>query len=484
MNKFYLTTAIPYTNAKPHIGFALEAIQTDVIARYKRLLGNHVFFLTGTDEHGTKVYQTARDQRSDPQRFVNNNAKAFLALRETLNLSFDDFIRTSDKKRHWPAAQTLWLKAKTKGDIIKKNYQGLYCVGCEQFKTRKELAGGLCIIHKTRPEVVREENYFFNLFRYKKQIKEKIESNELKIIPETRKNEVLSQIEESEDFSISRNKTRLPWGIPVPNDNSQTMYVWFDALVNYLSGVGYQTDQKKFETFWPCDLHVIGKDVLRFHAIYWPAMLLSADLSLPKTIFVHGFLTVDGQKISKSLGNVISPEEVVKKYSIDALRYFLLSQVPPTEDGDFSWEKLHDAYNGNLANGLGNLVSRIGALCEKSELEFASPKIKTSQAQLFRKNKIGKFLDDFEFNEALRFIWGKIGETDKKINKEKPWELLERKSGKRKVGRILQELIDDVREIASYLGPFLPETSVSIQKQFQGPKIAQVKPLFPRFRGT
>lgn len=317
MKKFYITTSIAYTNTPPHIGFALESIQADVLARYHRALGEDVFFLTGTDEHGAKIAKAAEAAQKEPRKFVDYIAERFEALKPALNLSNNDFIRTTDEKRHWPAVKKVWLRLKKNGDICKKSYKGLYCSGCEAFITKKDLVGGKCAIHLKEPEIIDEENYFFRLSKYSDKLKKLIEKDKLRIIPEARKNEMLSFINQGlEDISFSRPRKDLKWGIPVPDDDSHTIYVWADALINYISAIGYAEENKIFKKFWPADVHCVGKDILKFHALIWPGMLLSLGLDLPKNIFVHGFITVDGQKISKSLGNTIDPFELVKKYGL------------------------------------------------------------------------------------------------------------------------------------------------------------------------
>ena len=367
--KFYITTAIDYVNGLPHIGHALEKIQTDVVARYHRSLGENVLFLTGTDENSLKNVQAAEKEGITVQELVDRNSQVFYNLKDVLNLSFDDFIRTTEK-RHIEGVEKLW-KACQK-DIYKKTYEGLYCVGCEAFYKESELVNGLCPEHKKAPELVKEENYFFKLSKYQNQLKELIEKNEFKIIPETRKNEVLSFINSGlEDICISRSKERAHgWGIPVPKDPNQIVWVWFDALANYITAVGYDLDEKMFQDLWPADIHFVGKGILRFHAVYWPAMLLSAGLALPKSIFVHGYITVDGGKMSKSIGNVINPIELVKKYGTEPVRYFLLREMPPTQDGDFTYEKFEDRYTADLARGLGNLVARVIALAQNPNFQF------------------------------------------------------------------------------------------------------------------
>ena len=369
--KYYITTSIPYTNAPPHIGFALEIVQADVLARYFRTAGRDVFFLTGTDEHGLKTLRAAEVAGKSTIDFADEVSGKFAELAKTLNISNDDFIRTTDEKRHKPAVYKLWEKYIKNGDIYKKKYKGFYCAGCEAFKTGKEIIGGECIIHQKPVEIIEEENYFFKLSKYLPEIKKIIGKEKIKIVPESKKNEVLGMIGNGiEDVSFSRMKDKY-WGWPVPNDPSQNLYVWLDALPNYISALGYGSNEKQLKKYWPVNVHCIGKDIVKFHAIYWPAMLLSAGLDLPKSIFIHGFINVGGQKMSKSLGNVIDPFELVKKYGADAVRYYLLREIPSTEDGDFSFEKFKQRYNADLAGGVGNLVARVLGISAKiSNFEF------------------------------------------------------------------------------------------------------------------
>ena len=470
MDKFYITTSIAYVNAPPHIGFALESIQADVIARYSRLLGKEVFFLTGTDEHGAKICRAAEKEDKSPEEFTNEISAKFKKLKDVLNLSNDDFIRTTDQKRHWPSAQKVWLKLKENGDIYKKEYQGFYCVGCEAFITKKDLIEGKCIYHQKEPEVIKEENYFFRLSKYQDKIKEAIEKNEIEIVPESRKNEMLSFIEQGlEDISFSRPRKDLKWGIPVPDDNSQTIYVWADALVNYISALDYVNNGDKFKKFWPADVHCIGKDIQKFHCLIWPGMLISLGLEFPKKIFVHGYLTSNGQKMSKSLGNVIDPFELVKKYGADAVRYFLLREIPPTEDGDFSYEKFEKRYNSDLAGGLGNLVARVITLAAKikelgGDVVFKKEISKTQE-------EYRKTFEEFKFNETLVIIWSLISFCDEYIEKEKPWQEGEKQE------EVISNLLFALSEIAKLLEPFLPETSEKIFNQL---KTKKSEPLFPR----
>ncbi len=469
--KFYITTSIPYTNALPHIGHILEFIQADVLARYHHSLGENVFFLTGTDEHGLKTKRAAELINKTPKEFADEMSKKFQDLKKLLNLSNDDFIRTTDRIRHWPTVKKIWEKIQAKGDLYKKKYKGFYCPGCEAFKTSKELIDGKCIIHRKEVESIEEENYFFKLSKYLPEVKKIIEKNIIKIIPETKKNEVLSMIENGlEDVSFSRDKEKY-WGFSVPGDDNQLIYVWADALPNYLSAIDYASDQKKFKKYWPADVHCIGKDIIKFHMIYWPAILLSLGLDLPKSIFVHGFVNVGGQKMSKSLGNVVDPFGLVKKYGADAVRYYLLREITPTEDGDFTYEKFEQRYNSDLAGGIGNLLARTITLAKKPnfKLKKPSPKIKKEVKKTKREYK--NSLLEFKFNESLKSIWELIGFCDKYINQEKPWE------GKSSFSQVVSDIIFALVEISDLLTPFLPDTSGKIK---QAIKLKESKPLFPK----
>lgn len=465
-NKFYITTSIAYTNAPPHIGFALELVQADIIARYQRIFKKDVFFLTGTDEHGLKIQRKAKEERKKPAVFVNEISKKFKELTKLLNISNNDFIRTSDKKKHWPTVEKIWEQLIRRGDIYKMKYKGLYCVGCEDFIKEKDLLDGKCPNHQKEPEIVEEENYFFRLSKYSQQVKKEIKNNKIKIIPQSRKNEILSFINQGiEDVSCSRSKEKLKWGIPVPKDSSQIIYVWFEALLNYLFPRNY----------WPADVHCLGKDIFRFHGLLWPAMLTALDLPRPRIILVHGFITVAGKKMSKSLGNTVNPFQLIEKYGTDAVRYFLLREIPPTEDGDFTYEKFEQRYNADLAKGLGNFVARVVTLAGR--LNKQNKKNKNTAKNLKLKKEIDKTwknyrraLDNFKFNDALIAVWKLIAFCDKYIEKEKPWE----EGGKKDV---INDLLLVVVEIVELLKPFLPETSERILKQVKNKKS---KPLFPR----
>ncbi|MEK9173272.1 MAG: methionine--tRNA ligase [Patescibacteria group bacterium] len=471
VKKYYITTAIDYANAKPHVGHALEKVQADVLARYHRQKGFETFYLTGTDEHGVKVFRKAQEAGKEPQVFTDEIVEDFKGLKNALNLSWDDFIRTSDKERHWPGVELIWKKLVEGGDIYKKNYKGFYCVGCEKFITEKDLVGGKCRDHQKEPEVVEEENYFFKLSKYSKQIGEAIKKGELKILPEGRANEVLALINEGlEDVSFSRPSKDLPWGVPVPGDESQTMYVWADALTNYISAIGYGRNED-WKKWWPADAQVIGKDILRFHAAIWPGMLLSAGLPLPKSILVHGFVSIDGAKMSKSVGNVIDPIELVKKYGTDAVRYYFLKEVPSHEDGDFSVTNLERVYNGELANGLGNFAARVLGLASKfgkfsagggssSGGQVGLPQVEVSVKEKIEaaRGLLDKKIHEFKLHEAIGAINELISFGDKYVNEHEVWKETD---SKRKEILNLVVILDNV---AGLLKPFLPETAEKISR--------------------
>src|SRR3989344_8429832 len=401
MKKYFVTNAIPYVNSRPHIGHALEFIQSDTIVRYYKLKGYDTLLLCGADENALKNVQAAEAAGTDVRSLVDKNAALFEDLAKSLNVQFDIFQKGSDEK-HYLSSQKLWELCDKTDDIYKKSYKGLYCVGCETFYTPEELdEKGECFEHPGKKlEEIEEENYFFSLSKYQDKLLKIIESGEYKIIPEFRKNEVLSFIKSGlADFSISRtNQSAKNWGVPVPNDPNQREYVWFDALNIYQSGVGFGWDDDMYHKWWPADLHVIGKGIIRFHAVYWPAILLSAGLELPKELFVHEYFTVDGQKMSKTLGNIYDPNIAIEKFGTDALRYFCLAKISPFQDGDFSEEKLKEAFNGDLSNGLGNLVARVAKLCEQNN-------IKATKGSNVWCTDLEKYLGEFKFNAAIGVIW-------------------------------------------------------------------------------
>lgn len=488
MAKVFITTAIPYVNAKPHVGHALEFVQADTIARYHRILGDDVLLLCGGDENALKNVQAAEEAKMPVQQFVDKNSLLFADLAKKLNVQFDVFQKGSSPD-HYTSSQKLWELCEKAGDIYKKEYTGLYCVGCELFYEPQELdEKGECFEHPGRKlDKVSEENYFFRLSKYQNQLTKLLESGELAIIPESRKNEALSFVKQGlDDISISRSNQRAKnWGVPVPGDDSQRMYVWFDALNIYQSGVGFGLDEVKYKKWWPADLHVIGKGILRFHAIYWPAFLFSAKLRLPKALFVHGYFTVDGQKMSKTLGNVVDPVEVIDRYGADALRYFLLREIPSTADGDFSERRFKEVYNADLANGLGNLVARVAKLCESTDYTVMGSEERVS-GHIDNIEGYSDALAEYRFNDALIWIQEKITRADKFIDQEKPWELLAKNeknalhARQARLREALAHLVDRVQEVAAMLEPFLPETAKKIEDQFKGPKIVSQRPLFPR----
>lgn len=470
--KFYLTSAIPYVNAAPHIGHAQEFVYADVIRRYHQLLGVDVWYLCGADENALKIVQAAEQAKQDPQSFTDTHNKEFRALADKLNVYFDVWQRGTDREHHFPSSQKLWELCLKNGDIYKKSYEGLYCVGCETFYTPEELdKNGECFEHPGRKlDKVSEENYFFRLSKYQKFLEELLTNDTLNIIPDIRKNEALAFLKRGlEDFSISRSRERAKgWGVPVPGDPNQIMYVWFDALNIYQSGIGFGWDENQYKKWAPQDVMVIGKGIIRFHALYWPAILKSAGLLLPKTLFVHGYLTVDGQKMSKTLGNVVDPIALIEKYGTDPVRYYLLREIPSYSDGDFSERRFKEIYNADLANGLGNLVARIARLCETTKLFVGKPD--QNQFHQF----VTQTMETYQFNLALESIWERISSRDKQIDIQKPWENPNEKH------HILVDLVEGLREIAYDLQPFLPETSQKILDQFKGPTIKSQPPLFPR----
>ena len=477
MATFYVTTAIPYVNARPHIGHALEFLQADVIARYHRQQGEEVLLLSGGDENALKNVQAAEQAGVPIQQFIDENARLFEELAVKLGIQFDVFQKGSDKGHH-TSSQKLWeLCVK---DIYKKEYEGLYCVGCEAFYTKDELDENReCVEHPGKKlETIAEENYFFKLSKYQEQLASLIEKDELRVVPGTIKNEVLSFLKEPlQDISISRSNERAKdWGVPVPGDDSQRMYVWFDALNIYQSGIGFGSDEEQYKKWWPANVHVIGKGITRFHAVYWPAFLLSAGLPLPGSLFVHGYITVDGQKMSKTLGNVIDPFEMVEKYGADAVRYFFLREIPSTKDGDFSYEKFEGRYNADLASGLGNLVSRVLTLAEKARVTTPKDFHNNEIQELFEKTEeeISTLFSDFQFNVALKKIWETIQFADKYIEEKRPWE----ESDDQK--EVIEDLLLSISKIAYLVQPFLPETSDKIADQL---KQGKGEALFPRIEG-
>ncbi|HEY4476029.1 MAG TPA: methionine--tRNA ligase [Candidatus Paceibacterota bacterium] len=482
--KFYVTTAIPYVNARPHLGHALEFIQADVIARFHRQKGQDVRLLSGSDDNALKNVQAAEQAGMPVGQFIEENSRLFFELSKALGVQLDVFWRGSGKQHH-ASSQKLWELCKKAGDIYKALYEGLYCVGCEAFYTKDELDDNLeCFEHPGRKlERVSEENYFFKLSRHQERLIKIIEHDELRIVPATRKKEVLAFLKNPlRDISISRSNERAKnWGVPVPGDDSQRLYVWFDALNIYQSGVGFGFDEGQYSKWWPADVHVIGKGIMRFHAVYWPAFLLSAGLLLPKTVFVHGYITIDGQKMSKSLGNVVDPFALVEKYGADAVRYFFLREIPSAEDGDFTEEKFRVRYNADLAAGLGNLAARVltmahnvgvKASSNSKEMKHAGMKDLIDKTQ----KEVQEALSDFRFNAALESIWKVIHACDRLIEQERPWSL-DPARDQEKQKETIKTLLVVLATLGEMLDPFLPETSEKLAQQL---KTGLGESLFPR----
>lgn len=474
--KFYITTPIYYVNDIPHIGHTCTTVAADIIARYHKLQREKVFFLTGTDEHGAKVAEAAKKEGLEPKEFCDKVSKTFSDIWPRLNIEYDYFIRTTDPQ-HEKIVSEILTKIYEKGDIYKAKYSGLYCIGCEKFVTETDLVDGKCPLHPNR-EVIKqsEENYFFKLSKYVPTLIEAIEKENhpyhYKISPESKKSEVLAKLKAGiNDLSISR--AEVSWGIPIPWDKAQTIYVWVEALFNYYTA----TKIAKKENFWPTDLHLVGKEILWFHAAIWEALLIAADLPLPKEVFAHSFYTIDGQKMSKSLGNVISPQQLLDKFGIDGARYLIASSFPLESDSDVGWEKFTKKYNADLANGLGNLVARVAKLTQNFNLKFEQGFRKTSLTE-----EVFIQIERFNLSGALEIIQGAISGIDKYINRERPWE------SKTKAIKVLREIIvkgetvNTIREIAYLLSPFMPETSGQIEEQFSENKIISKEPLFPRIK--
>ncbi len=473
---FYLTTTLPYVNADPHIGFALEIVQADIIARYRALCGDEVFFNTGTDEHGIKVYRKAQEEGKETQAYVDEYAAKFHNLKEKLNLYPEiHFVRTTDP-HHKAAAQEFWRRCLAAGDIYTKNYQVKYCVGCELEKTDSELVDGRCPIHPNLTiELIDEENYFFRWSKYRVPLIEMYAKHPDLVVPDFRFNEIKAFVDRGiEDFSISRRRDKMPWGVSVPDDDEHVMYVWFDALVNYISTLGWPEDGETFKRFWgtedsPNAIQVAGKDNVRQQAAMWQAMLMSAGLPPTKQIVIHGFITSGGQKMSKSLGNVIDPYAIVDEYGPDALRYFLSRHIHPFEDGDFTMERFKDAYNSDLANGLGNVVARVMQLSESNN-------VVTAFMEEPLPSHFKDALDRYNYNDACAFIQDAIRRVDQKINEEESFKVVKTDPVLGKV--MIQFYVQEINRIGKMLGPIMPQTSEAILKAVKENK----KPanLFPR----
>ncbi|MBI5003876.1 methionine--tRNA ligase [Candidatus Kaiserbacteria bacterium] len=464
---FYLTTTLPYVNDKPHIGFALEIVQADILARYWRSLGKDVFFTTGTDEHGQKIFQKAKETGTDVQEYVDRYAAEFGKLRDALDLSYDAFIRTTDEK-HVRAAQELWKRCEAAGDIYKKSYKGLYCVGDEAYVKEGDLVNGRCPNHPNQdPIEIEEENYFFRLSHYQDRLLEYLSSADV-IVPAWRREEAISFVQQGlEDFSISRETARMSWGIPVPGDEAQVMYVWFDALTNYISTLDWPSSAKAtegkpdlFEKYWVNGVtyQMAGKDQVRFQSIMWQAMLMSAGIPTTQHVLYHGFITSGGQKMSKSIGNVIEPYALVEEYGTDAVRYFLARHIHPFEDSDFTMERFKDLYNADLANGLGNQAARIMKLAQDN---LDGP-VELSAESLQLQKPFCDLLDQYDFAAATGLIWEHITKADGYIQEKKPFSLVKSDETREEGKQIIARLVNHLAMIATHLAPIMPETATKI----------------------
>lgn len=471
MSKVYICTAIPYVNGNPHIGHAMDYLLSDAYARFRRNLGDEVRFQVGTDEHGNKVYSTAQKNGLPVEEYAAQNSRKFQDFIQKLNISYTDIIRTTDPE-HVRRCQEIWQKLSP--HIYSAEYDGWYCEGCERFITQKEYeeTGGICPDHQKPYERLTEKNYYLRISDFKDEIRAQIESDQMKILPEFRKQEMLHLLEDTPDISISRPKKQLSWGVPVPGDDSQVMYVWVDALSNYITVLGYP--DQDISDFWPATAQFVGKDILRFHAITWPAILLGLGLPLPQNLVSHGHVLSSGQKMSKSLGNVIDPIEVVERHGLEAFRYYFSRHIDSFIDSDFTWEKYDEAYNNELANDLGNLVQRLATLCNKNNISgvVVSKELDTEYIAL---------MWNFEFTKAFDYAWTQVRELNKDIDQTKPWELV-KKGETDKAQQVLRELVVKIMQTAQLLEPFLPGTSTQIYQIFGDTSIIQRPevPLFPK----
>ena len=480
--KLYITTAIPYANGAPHIGNALDYLIADIWARHQRQKGNEVRFQAGTDEHGNKIAQKAQENGLSPQEYVDQTVQNFKTLMDKMNTSYTDFVRTTDG-HHIGASQYIWTQLQPY--IYKGSYEGWYCQGCEAFYTEKEVAeqGGICRDHKTPFERLSEENYYLRISEFTEKIIEAIQSDKMKIVPEFRKKEFLKFLENGlEDVSISRPKKNLSWGVPVPSEPSQVMYVWIDALANYLSVIGYPDRHDEWVEFWPANVQVIGKDILRFHAGIWPAMLLGLGLPLPKQLLVHGHISSGGMKMSKSVGNVVDPNEIIDNYGLDAFRYYFSRHIPTLDDGDFTWEKFEKAYNNELGNDLGNLVSRVANMIKR----YQSGVIGDIPGDEFDLHNYENHMKNLEFNKAMDEVWVLVRAHNQYIENVKPWEIAklakESKDEENHLAEVLAHSAGGILQIAKMLEPFMPETAEKINTIFASGVIRdeEIGILFPK----
>lgn len=470
MGKFYITTAIDYVNGAPHIGHAYEKIMTDAIARHFRLRGDDVYFLTGTDEHGTKIQKTALKNNKTPRELTDENSQKFKDTWKNLNISYDRFIRTTETQ-HYETVSHIFKTLLAQGDIYKASYTGLYCNGCEKFITTKELVEGKCPNHDEPPVEICEENYFFRLTKYKDQLIQYINDNPQFILPEFRKNEILHQLETIEDISVSRAKSSVSWGIPVPNDEEQTIYVWIDALSNYITGIGYLHNDELFNRYWPADVHVIGKDIIKFHAIFWSCMLMALKLPLPKTLAVHGFITVEESKMSKSIGNIINPLELTTKYQLpdnDAVRYYLLSNAYLGKDVNFSESEFVSKIDADLANNLGNLLNRTLTMLIKYNngvIPASTNDNELSHLCEQTKQNILREFDNYQLGSACEIIIKLVDSTNKYINAQEPWSKAKNPDTMEQCLEVLYNVLETLRWVSIMIEPFIPNIAAKMRYQ-------------------
>jgi len=472
-NNYYIATSIPYPNAKPHMGHTLDPLYGDVLGRYYRKKGLNVILQVGLDEHGQKLYQKAKEEEKTTQEWLSEMRPIFEDFLGKLNIDYQVVTHTEDPEKHFPACQELWRRAKSNGDIYKKKYKGLYCVGCETFKNSDELVDGKCPDHLIKPEEIEEENYFFALSKYEKYLKDHFKKNPDFVYPTNSYNEALGMLNGGlEDVSISRPKSRLPWGVPVPDDEDHVMYVWFDALTNYLTALGFPADKKRMADFWPPDIEIVGKDNNRWHTLLWPAMLKSAGLEPPKKVLVHYYvLGKGGVKMSKTIGNVVDPIEMIDLHGTDAFRYFMLSRIPMSADGSFDTEQFSQIYLSELGNDLGNLLQRTLSMINKYGVKVKY----VEKIGCSKESCVDKHIEALEFDKALEKLWSCVRANNKLIEDEKPWELA--KSDPKKLAQVLGVVYEFLNVFSNQIEPFMPDTSSNMKKQL---KSLKPEPLFPR----
>ncbi|MGH9385874.1 MAG: methionine--tRNA ligase [Vicinamibacterales bacterium] len=464
--RYFLTTAIDYVNSRPHLGTAYEKITADVIARYRRLTGARTHFLMGNDEHSLNVFRRAQEQGKNPLAYCDEMEQVFRDVWRRLDISFDDFIRTTERRRHWPAVQRMAQACLEAGDIYEGTYEGWYCVGCESFKQEKDLVDGLCPIHQTKPEWIREKNWFFRLSKYQRPLLDHYQAHPHCIEPEIRRNEILRLVESGlEDISMSR--AGQSWGIPLPFDPSSVVYVWFDALINYAAAVGYGWDDEQFQSWWPADLHIVGKDITRFHCVFWPAMLMSAGVPVPSQVFGHGWVFFKGERMSKSLGNIVDPLDVADRFGPDPLRLYLTKEIPYGGDGDFSWERFEEKYNADLANNLGNLVNRVAAMTERyrggrlnTSTGGALARVAAESVQTYR-----AAMNDHALHEGVAAAFRLISAANEFIAETQPWTLAKKADESERLESVLYDITEAVRIAAVLLSPVIPSSATEILRR-------------------